>query len=200
VVPLGVEQAFRDGPAGPRPAAGAPYFVVVGTIEARKNLAFLLHVWRLWTQDGRQPRARLVIVGRRGWESENVFDLLDRSTALAQTVIEVCELGDPGLAALLRGAQALLAPSLVEGFGLPIAEALALRVPVIASDIEAYREVGGGFADYVDPTDGPGWMSALDKYAGTDSPLLESRRALASNYRPDTWADHIEAIERFIMS
>ena len=198
VVPLAVEDVFRAGPAGPTLEAEVPYFVVVGTIEARKNLAFLLHVWKQWTQAGRRPRARLVIVGRRGWESENVFDLLDRSAALAPTVVEVAELGDIGLATLLRGARAALAPSLVEGFGLPIAEALALGVPVIASDIDAFREVGGAFADYVDPIDGPGWMAAFEDYVQTCSPRREAMRTRARLYRPNTWATHLETVETIL--
>ncbi len=198
VVPLAVEDVFRAGPTGPRLETGVPYFVVVGTIEARKNLAFLLQVWKQWTQQGRQPRARLVIVGRRGWESENVFDLLDRSAALAPTVVEVAELGDHGLAALLRGARAALAPSLVEGFGLPIAEALALGVPVIASDIDAFREVGGGFADYIDPIDGPGWIAAFEDYVQPDSPRREAMLTRALGYHPGTWASHIEAVEAIL--
>ncbi len=198
VVPLGIEETFCAGRDGPAPAAAAPYFVVVGTIEARKNISFLLHVWRQWIQDGRAPRARLVVVGRRGWESENAIDLLERSTALASSVVEVAELGDVGLAALLRGARALLAPSLVEGFGLPIAEALALGVPVIASDIAAHREVGGVFAEYVDPIDGPGWLAMLDAYVQPDAPRPDAMRRKARCYRPTTWAEHIDAVESIL--
>ncbi len=127
---------------------------MVGTIEPRKNLLQLLTVWHRWTQEGRSPRARLIVVGRRGWENENILELLDRSKGLAPSVIEVASLGDARMVALLKGATALLAPSFVEGYGLPIAEALALGTPVIASDTDAHREAGGAFADYLDPLDG----------------------------------------------
>ncbi len=198
VVPLGIEDVFLAGRDGPSPEAVAvPYFVAVGTIEARKNIAFLLQVWRQWTQDGHAPPARLVIVGRRGWESENAFDLLDRCSAIAPSVVEVAELGDASLAALLRGARALLAPSLVEGFGLPVVEALALGVPVIASDIGAHREVGAAAADYVDPLDGPGWITALDDYVH-DSPRRDAARQRARVYRAMPWSDHIRAVEELL--
>lgn len=198
VVPLGTEALFLDGAEGHRLETEVPYFVVVGTIEARKNLAFLLHVWKQWTQDGRAPRARLVVVGRRGWENENVIDLLDRSVALAPTVVEVAQLSDAGLAALLRGARALLAPSLIEGYGLPVAEALALGVPVVASDIEAHREVGGDCAEYIDPTDGPGWLVAFDDYTQPRSSRRDIMRARALRFRAHTWADHMAAVEAIL--
>jgi glycosyltransferase involved in cell wall biosynthesis len=195
VVPLGVADIFLAPSASPPIEAHTPYFVAVGTIEPRKNLTFLLEVWNRWTRAGESRRARLVIVGRRGWENESVIDLLERSPGLAATVIEVGSLGDAGMVALLRGARALLAPSLVEGFGLPVAEALALGVPVIASATAAHREVGGAFVDYVDPLDGPGWMAALDAHVGPDGPRRLQRLADLSRYRPVAWSDHMARIE-----
>ena len=198
VVPLGLAALFL-APAAIAPVeTGIPYFVVVGTIEPRKNLAFLLQVWHRWTRAGASPRARLVVVGRRGWENENVLDLLERSIGLAPTVIEVATLSDAGMVALLRGATALLAPSLVEGFGLPIAEALALGVPVIASDIEAHREVGGAFAEYLGPADGLGWMAALDDYAQPESERRLRRRADLQKYAPMSWGDHMAKVDDIV--
>ena len=89
-----------------------------------------------------------MVVGHRGWENENVIDVLDRSRGLAPFLVEASGLSDAGLASLIRGATAVVAPSSVEGFGLPVAEALSLGVPVIASDIAAHREVGGRRATF----------------------------------------------------
>jgi glycosyltransferase involved in cell wall biosynthesis len=61
-------------------------------------------------------------------------------------------------------------PSFAEGFGLPVAEALAAGTPVIASNIEAFREVGGDAIDYVDPLDGHGWLQAVRDYSAPQSP------------------------------
>jgi glycosyltransferase involved in cell wall biosynthesis len=196
VVPLGVTSIFLNR-AIPPIESETPYFVVVGTIEPRKNLAFLLHVWNRRSGHGAR-RARLVMVGRRGWENEDVVDLLERCPGLAPTVIEVTALGDAGMVALLRGACALLAPSWVEGFGLPIAEALALGVPVIASDIEAHRDVGGPFAEYVGPLDGPGWMTTLDDYARPGSERRQRQLAVLRGYKPKAWSEHMAKIDDIV--
>ena len=198
VVPLGISTAFAMPRSSPALQATIPYFVVIGTIEPRKNLEFLLTLWRRWTNEGQSPRARLVVVGRRGWEIETVSKLLDQSSGLAPTVIEARSLSDADMIALLRGAAALLAPSSVEGFGLPIAEALALGVPVVASDIAAHREVGGTFADYVSPIDGPGWQKALEDYAAPGSPRRQQRLDALRGYRATTWADHMARVEQLM--
>ena len=193
VVALGTEEVFLK--VGAALNSDVPYFVAVGTLESRKNLSFLLHVWKAWTQASSIPRARLVIIGRRGRHSENTTDLIDRSAALASTIVEMGELSDAGLAILLRGARALLAPSLIEGFGLPIAEALALGVPVIASDITAHREVGKKCAEYLDPLDGPGWFQAIDDYAEPSSERRAIMQHTILGYRAVTWEEHLQAVK-----
>ncbi len=196
VVPLGTEEVFlRDGP---ELNSQIPYFVVVGTLESRKNLSFLLHVWKAWVQASPNPRARLVIIGRRGRHSENAVDLIDRSAAMAPTIAQIAELPDAALAALLRGARALLAPSLIEGFGIPIAEALSLGVPVIASDIAAHRQVGGDCAEYLDPLDGPAWFQALEDYVVPSSQRRETMQRAALSYSPTTWDQHFYAVDQIL--
>lgn len=198
VVPLGLTPVFIDH-YGVKPiSAELPYFVVVGTIEPRKNLLYLLTVWHRWTQEGRHPRARLVVVGRRGWENENILELLDRSKGLASSIIEVASLSDAGMAALMKGATALLAPSFVEGYGLPIAEALALGTPVIASNTDAHREAGGAFAEYLDPLDGFGWMQAFDDYLQPASTRRGERLTVLQGYRPESWNAHLSRIETIV--
>jgi glycosyltransferase involved in cell wall biosynthesis len=183
VAPLGLEPAFlapREERLSP-----APYFVCVGTIEPRKNLAFLLTVWRRLAERMGAATPALVLVGRRGWENESVVDLLERSPAIERHVHEVCDLKDEELARLVSGATALLAPSFTEGFDLPSVEALALGTPLIASDIPVHRELAGG-AQLIDPLDGLGWLAAIEAAALHPPP----RRACA----PPTWARHFELV------
>lgn len=184
VAHLGLEDGFL------RPlqtsAASPPYFVHVGTIEARKNLAFLLTVWRRLEETMGSATPRLVLVGRYGWENEAVLDHLERSPNLRGLVHQAEDLPDRALAELMRGARALLAPSSVEGFDLPVVEASALGVPVIASDIPPHRELAA-HARLIDPIDGLGWLTALRETS--TSPII------APHYAPPTWPAHFAAVE-----
>ena len=192
VVPLGVEDAFLQPHTSPLPRAERPYFVYVGTIEPRKNLAFLLAVWRQLAEQLTDQTPRLLLVGRRGWENESVVDLLERSARLAPHVIEVSGLTDHGLITLLRGAAGLVSPSYVEGFGLPLIEASALGTPLIVSDIPAHREVAGQHATFVDPNDGPAWIKALQAHAAQPRAAAAGPRQIFK-----TWPQHVtEAITR----
>lgn len=171
----------------------------LGTIEPRKNHLLLLHAWRALAE--RAPAVshpRLVLVGRRGWENENVVDLLDRCEALTGLVIEAGRVGDVRLAELLAGARAVLMPSFAEGFGLPVAEALAAGVPVIASDIAVLRETGGTVPDYLDPLDGPGWLRAIADHARPDSPMRAAQLARMQGWQAPGWDAHFAQVLPFL--
>ena len=191
VVPLGVEDCFRRRADLPVLRAAHPYFIVVGTIEPRKNLAFLLAVWRRLVERMGAAAPRLVVVGRRGWENESVLDYLERSHLIAPFVIEASDVSDAGLASVMAGARAVLAPSMSEGFSLPVAEALTLGVPVVASDIAVHREIGQGMARLIDPLDGPGWLRAIEAACGVGDPA-DAPAPPSRPYRALTWREHVE--------
>ena len=193
---LPVARIFATPMEPPAELAGVDYFLVCGTIEPRKNHMLLLNVWRELARDGSAPK--LVVVGKRGWLNAAVTDMMSRSPALRTHVIEAGGLSTPGLRRLMAGARALLAPSFAEGFGLPVAEALAAGVPVIAADIEAFRDAGGAAPEYLHPLDGPGWREAVRDFAARDSTrrraaLERLREAPAAN----TAAGFVAKIETF---
>ncbi len=175
---LGLETAFLDRSTL---LPGRPYFVHVGTIEARKNLAFLLTVWRRLHERMGPTTPQLVLIGRHGWENEAVIDHLERSPNLQGLVHQAADLPDATLRRLMIGAQAIVAPSSVEGFDLPAVEASALGVPLIASDIPAHRELVPN-AELIDPLDGLGWLAALER--------ATLRKPTSPPYHAPTWPEH----------
>jgi len=177
----------------------APYFVAIGTIEPRKNHLLLLHVWRdLAKKGGEVPR--LILVGGRGWDNEQVVDLLERSPLLRPHVAEVSGLTTEGLRRLIAGARAVLSPSFEEGYGLPVVEALAEGTPVVASDIPVFREISQGRALFLDPTDGPGWRRAIGELADSRSALGEGLLGAARGFAAPAWPDYFREFEAFLAS
>lgn len=160
-LPFPVPTAFRDEHVGEPPLTGRPYFLVCGAIEPRKNHLLLLEVWkRLHARMG-AATPLLIIVGASGWQSRFIEDRIGRAPIAGTHIHIVKGLSTAALKHLMVGATGLLMPSFMEGFGLPIVEAAALGAPVVASDIEAHREVAPASALLVDPIDGPGWERAV---------------------------------------
>lgn len=194
--PLGMEP-FIAKPATNSPLATS-YFVVLGTIEGRKNHALLLDVWRKLAERMGNATPKLVIIGQRGWAADDVIATLDSDALLGTHVIELGRCGDKELVNWLAHARALLFPSIVEGQGLPLVEALALGTPVIASDLGVFRETAKDIPEYIDPFDRTGWLGAIEDY--TISP--ENRRARQiermHDFAPPNWDDHFAAVNAWL--
>ncbi|WP_052389168.1 glycosyltransferase family 4 protein [Belnapia moabensis] len=199
IAPLGVD--LLRTPPGLLPPE--PYFVCLGTIEPRKNHLLLLNVWRemaerALAQPGVAPPPKLLVVGRRGWENENVVDLLERCDLLRGLVQELGTPPDTEVARLVANATALLFPSFVEGYGLPVAEALSLGTPAICSDTAPLREVGGAVPDYLGPLDGPGWMALIEAYATSDSAARAAQCARLRHWVRPCWSEHFNQVDTLL--
>lgn len=193
VAPLGVEPPPQRAEPPASTSGQTPYFVAVGTIEPRKNHLLLLNLWRRFAEE--QPKAeipKLILIGRRGWENENILDMLERCPGLKGVVEERGRLSDEAMWPVIRGARALLMPSFAEGFGLPVIEALQLGAPVLCSDIPAHREVGGEVPEFLDPLDGPGWKQAILDYAAADSARRADQLRRLPAWRAPNWEDHVD--------
>lgn len=193
--------AWLGGPAmvgsrAPNPLL-QPYFVALGTIEGRKNHLLLLRVWQALAARLGDRTPLLVIVGQRGWEADEVFEILDSDATLKDYVQERSRCDDNALSTLICGARALLMPSFVEGFGLPVIESLQLGTPVIASDLGVYREIGGGIPLLIDANDSQAWEQAIVDYLDDDSDRIRQISALPG-YRPPTWNDHFTKVEDWL--
>ncbi len=177
---------------------GAPYFVALGSIEPRKNHTLLLNLWRDLAEAMGPAAPRLIIIGRRSFDSESIMAALDRSPPLAALVQEAGAVADSQVTALLTGARALLFPTFAEGFGLPLAEALALGTPAIVSDVAALREVGGAVPEYLNPLDGLGWREAVLHYAQPQSPRRDAQLARLRGWQPPDWHQHFAVVDALL--
>ena len=131
------------------------FLLFVGTLEPRKNLPFLLEAYaalRARWQSSRNEVPRLVIAGRQGWLYDEVFKVVEQR-GLAAHVMFLGAVSPEELVFLYNGARALVFPSLYEGFGLPLLEAMACGTPVIGANVSSIPEVAGDAALLFAPGD-----------------------------------------------
>jgi len=189
--------AARSLPQVNRTSTGRPYFLCIGTIEPRKNHALLLRVWSRLIERMGHEAPQLVIAGKRGASASAILSALEGDGRLRDIVTVRSGLSDSDLGTLLAGARALVFPTLAEGFGLPVAEALQAGVPAIASDLPALREVGQGIPALLDPADETAWVETIGTYCGQSADRDRQLAAMAQ-FRATTWADHFASVEEWL--
>lgn len=135
----------------------------------------------------------LVIVGMRGWEADDVISRLESSTLYGQRIFWLRDLGDGGLSWLYAGCHVVVFPSLYEGWGLPVVEALQHRRPVIASNRGGAPEAGLGIAQIIDPDDLAAWCEAV-------SAIGRAPRAETPRVTPPKWEDAAAVIRSILLA
>jgi glycosyltransferase involved in cell wall biosynthesis len=178
VVHLGVDEHFKPASAISTQTVRERYqlpdrfILAVSTIEPRKNLIVLLEAYRgLLAQN---PQLQLVIAGKRGWHSEPFFERL-QALGLTDQVRLLGFVPDEDLPALYSLAEVFAFPSIYEGFGLPVLEAMACGTPVISSNASSLPEVAGEAAIQIAPTEVREWTQALERISN-DAELRASLR------------------------
>jgi glycosyltransferase involved in cell wall biosynthesis len=172
VIPNGVSEVFdADGPA-----ADGEYVLTVGTLEPRKNLAAA-------QEAARRVGTQLRVVGERGWGRVEVDGWLGRVT-------------DERLAELYRGARCFVYPSLYEGFGIPVLEAMACGTPVVTTAGGATEETAGGAAVLVDPRDPAALAAGIEEAASRREELVRLGLERAKAFSWDRVADATAEVYR----
>jgi glycosyltransferase involved in cell wall biosynthesis len=201
VIPLGVPPLGTEArmPSAVTAAVdGAPYVLAIATLEPRKNLPHLVSAFGALAV--KHPELRLVIAGRDGPARPAVDDAIARlPSGAAGRVVLAGHVDDAGRRALLDGAAVLAYPSIYEGFGFPLLEAMSAGVPVVAARAGSIPEVAGDAALLVEPTDDAGLAASIERVLTDDTirtelvargrdrlaafSWTETARGLASCYR-----------------
>jgi glycosyltransferase involved in cell wall biosynthesis len=159
-----------------------PYCVAIGTIEPRKNYPFLVDAFGVAKREDHD----LVIVGKRGWDAP-ALDQRIRQYHMGDRVRVLEYVAEADLVPLLGGATALLFPSRYEGFGLPVLEAMACGVPVVASTASSVPEVGGEAVLYADPSDKEAWQVQIGRIITDTSLRVKLREQGLTRAATFTW-------------
>lgn len=161
--PMNIEQASRlvRQTYGIEP----PFMLYVGNLEPRKNLGRLLQAFAKLKRNDSLPH-KLVIVGQKGWLYDGIFETV-RKNSLSQEVFLTGYVPSADLIALYNAASLMIYPSLFEGFGLPVVEAMACGTPVITSFGSSLEEIAAGAAVLVDPYSVCSIATAIEKVAGS---------------------------------
>lgn len=176
------------------------YVVTVGTIEPRKNLARLVEAVARLRIDW--PDLYLVVVGSDGWLTDYFYDALAKNDAYS-FVVRPGYIPDEDLPALIAGAQVSVTPSLYEGFGLPVLEAMAVGVPVACSNVSSLPEIAGDAAVFFDPYSVDAIMAAIQQimqYDDLSREMIQRGMSRASEFSweraaQETWAVYKKVLQ-----
>jgi glycosyltransferase involved in cell wall biosynthesis len=201
----GVDEWYAPAPLGDdgnaireRFSGGRPYVLHLGTIEPRKGVTELVDAWES-LHEGMSNAPGLVIAGKEGWQTEPILDRI-HSSPLADRIHLPGYVSREDARELLRHAAVFVLASEVEGFGLPLAEAISCGTPSVASDIPALREAGGDAAIFFPPHDPQALAAALAQALDTDTAArlseLARKRAPKLRWEPviEKWAELLQRI------
>jgi glycosyltransferase involved in cell wall biosynthesis len=160
---------------------------------------FLLSLWQKLSARMGKAVPRLIVIGQWGHGSAAVRRMLISSPQLQSCVTVLTHCSDTELAGWMKGAAALLMPTLAEGFGLPLVEALQMGTPVIASDLPSFREMGQGIPSLINPDDRLAWIRLVERFA-TNGPDRCSQIEALQSYRAPSWDEHFHDLEQWLES
>jgi glycosyltransferase involved in cell wall biosynthesis len=176
-----------------------PFLIFVSTIERRKNHEILYRAYHLLCRRGLKSKLpKLVFVGMPGWGVGDFLKDIELDPLTKGLVIQLNHVNDAELAHLYENALFCLYPSLYEGWGLPVGEALATGKAVVASDQGSLPEVGGDLVRYVDPWNATAWAETLFELINEPHKIKEMEQRVRQNYNIRKWSDTSSVVSKII--
>jgi hypothetical protein len=171
------------------------FILCVGTIEARKNHTLLYYVYKL-ANSRKIKIPKLVIVGRLGWQSENIYEFINNDPDVKNKILIMQNVDDNELSWLYQNCLFSIYPSFYEGWGLPIAESISRGVPCLSSDTSSMPEIAGSLARYFSPYSPDDCLEVISKMQ--DRKNLNKVRTDLKKYVPYSWQDTFNSLIGFI--
>ena len=189
VIPLGVEPGpvmVPDSADGDfvLPAVTPPYLLFVGTLEPRKNIVRIIRAFEEIAAE--HPQQKLILAGKLGWHTEEIVSAMEGSP-FRKRIMHLGFVTERQKRALLHSCEILVYPSLYEGFGLPVLEAMAQGAPVITSSVSSLPEVAGDAAILVDPSATCEIATAIDRLLRDDALRATLKKAGLARAAELTW-------------
>lgn len=146
------------------PLLRSNYILAVSTIEPRKNYSTLLEAYYNYYMKEKEEPYSLVIIGKKGWETKEFYNRLEKIQKITNKIFVLDNITDIELYNFYQNCAFFVMPSLYEGFGIPIIEALCFNKNVLISDIPVFREIGKDYANYIPPKDIEAWSLAIQNF------------------------------------
>lgn len=172
------------------------FIACIGTIEIRKNHTLLYYAYKLAEQRGIEL-PQLVIVGSRGWLTNDFQYMVEHDPLIKDKIILLDNVNDQGLAWIYTNTLFSVYPSFYEGWGLPVAEALARGKLSIASNVSSIPEIAGDMIDYFVPYDAQTCLDLIVKYLDPET-LKQKESYIQQKYRTTSWEDTFKQVNRAI--
>lgn len=201
VIPLGDNVPKNVGQVSDEVAniIDEPFILFVSTIERRKNHEVLYRAYHLLSEAGyKDILPKLIFVGMPGWGVGDLLKDIELDPLTKNLIIQLNHVSDADLSTLYKKSLFCVYPSLYEGWGLPVGEALAQGKVVIASDQGSLPEVGGDLVKYVSPWDAYAWADTLLEFIQNRSLIKSMEDRIKKEYKPRNWKDTAKVVNDLI--
>ncbi len=201
VVPLGADfkekKEIADGDMSPElveAVAAAPFILMVGTVEPRKNHKLLLEAY---DKGLKELGYHIIFAGYLGWNMEEFAEKLHAHPDFGTKVHHFEGLNDDAISYLYQHAKFLAFCSYTEGFGLPIIEAIQRGTPVLAADVPVLREVGGEYCVWFEQDNAQDLIGKIKEYTADEAGYQQMRERI-SDYRVTSWEETVKQVRSYL--